>query len=141
MRALSGLKRPNGEPVYTQEYAQAVRAEKNRRKIIDQLGGQENMLASPADLIIGGGSRGGSKSYSLLLEALKDVRNKNFKAVILRNEKPDLDDLAEVSHEIFDQFGVYNKSKNDMTWNFDSGGFLRFSYFADIWEEFVKRFQ
>lgn len=141
MKPFSGLKMPNGEPVYTQEYAQGIRNERNRRRIIDQLGGQENMLASPADLIIGGGCRGGSKSYSLLLEVLKDVRNKNFRAVILRNEKPDLEDLVEVSHEVFDQFGVYNKSKNDMTWNFDSGAILRFSYFADEFEEFKKRFQ
>jgi len=141
MRAVSGLKMPNGDPVYSQEYAQNVRSQKDRRRIIDQLGGQENMLASPADLIIGGGCRGGSKSYSLLLEALKDVRNRNFRAVILRNEKPDLEDLVEVSHEVYDQFGVYNKSKNDMTWNFDSGAILRFSYYADEFEEFKKRFQ
>ena len=141
MMTLSGLKTPIGEEVYTQEYAQSVRDSKDRRRIIDQLGGQENMLASPADIIIGGGCRGGSKSYSLLLEALKDVYNRNFRAVILRNEKPDLEDLVEVSHEVYDQFGTYNKSKNDMTWNFNSGASLRFSYYADEFEEFKKRFQ
>lgn len=141
MRVHSGFYAPNGEPVYTQEYAQSIRDKKDHRRIIDQLGGQENMLASPADLIIGGGCRGGSKSFSLLLEVLKDVQNKNFRAVILRNEKPDLDDMVEVSHEVYDQFGTYNKSKNDMTWNFDSGAILHFSYYADEWEDFKKRFQ
>ena len=60
MMTLSGLKTPIGEEVYTQEYAQSVRDSKDRRRIIDQLGGQENMLASPADIIIGGGCRGGN---------------------------------------------------------------------------------
>jgi hypothetical protein len=132
---------PNGEPVYTQEYAQSIRDENNPLKIIAQLGGQENMLASPADFTISGGCRGGSKSYSLLLEAVKDCQNRNFRAIILRNEKPDLTDLEEVAHEVFDQYGVYNKSKNDMTWNFDAGGFLKFSYYEGEWTEFVKRFQ
>lgn len=141
MREFSGLFLPDGTPVYTQEYAQAVRDERNPRKIIAQLGGQENMLSSPADITIGGGSRGGSKSYSLLLEAQKDCQNKDFRAVILRNEKPDLEDLEEVSYEIFNQYGIYNKSRNDMTWNFNTGGFLKFSYYEGEWEAFKKRFQ
>ena len=141
MRVFSGLKMPNGEPVYTQEYAQSIRDERNPHKIIAQLGGQENMLSSPADITIGGGSRGGSKSYSLLLEAVKDCKNRNFRAMILRNEKPDLDDMIEVSYEVFDQYGIYNKSKNDMTWNFYAGGNLSFSYYEGEYEAFKKRFQ
>ena len=141
MKVLSGLKLPNGEPVYTQEYAQSIRDEKNPLKIIAQLGGQENMLSSPADITIGGGCRGGSKSYSLLLEAVKDCQNKNFRAMILRNEKPDLDDMIEVSYEVFNQYGTYNKSKNDMTWNFDAGGNLSFSYYDGDFEAFKKRMQ
>jgi hypothetical protein len=141
MKVFSGLKMPNGEPVYTQEYAQSIRDSKDPKKIIAQLGGQENMLSSPADLTIGGGCRGGSKSFSLLLEAQKDCQNPNFRGVILRNEKPDLEDLEEVAHEVFDQYGTYNKSRNDMTWNFDAGGFLKFNYYEGDWDAFKKRFQ
>lgn len=141
MKVFSGLKLPNGEPVYTQEYVQSLRDEKNPHRIIAQLGGQENMLASPADITIGGGSRGGSKTYSLLLETAKDCQNKNFRAMILRNEKPDLDDMIEVSYEVFSQYGIYNKSKNDMTWNFHKGGNLSFSYYEGDFESFKKRFQ
>lgn len=141
MKVFSGLKMPNGEPVLTQEYVQSIRDEKNPRKITAQLGGQENMLSSPADLTIAGGCRGGSKSYSLLLEAAKDCQNKNFRSVILRNEKPDLEDLEEVSYEVFSQYGTYNKSRNDMTWNFDAGGFLKFNYYEGEWEAFKRRFQ
>lgn len=141
MEVFSPLKLPNGEKIYTQEYVQRLRDEKKPNNIIAQLGGQENMLSSPADITIGGGCRGGSKSYSLLLEAQKDCLNKDFRAVILRNEKPDLEDLEEVSYEVFDQYGIYNKSRNDMTWNFNAGGFLRFSYYEGDWESFKKRFQ
>ena len=98
-------------------------------------------MSCPAQLLIFGGKRGGSKSYSLLLEALEDVHNKNFRACILRNEKPDLEDLEEVSEEVYGQYGIYNKSKNDMTWNFYSGAKLRFSYYEGDYEKFKKRFQ
>ena len=141
MRKYTGLYNKNGEPILTQEYAQSIRDENSPYRIIAQRGGQENMLASPADITIGGGCRGGSKSYSLLLEAAKDCQNKNFRSIILRNEKPDLDDLIDVSYEVFSQYGTFNKSKNDLTWNFDAGGFLKFSYYADEYNEFVRRFQ
>lgn len=141
MNALTGLKMPNGEPVYTQEYAQSIRNERNQHRIIAQFGGQENALSCPAQFMIFGGKRGGAKSYSLLMEALKDVQNKNFRACILRNEKPDLTDLVEVSDELYGQFGEYNKSQNDMTWNFYSGAKLKFSYYEGDWIAFQKRFQ
>ena len=113
----------------------------DRLKIIAQLGGQEKLLSNSADITIYGGSRGGGKSFGLLMEALKDVKNKYFRSVILRHELNDLSDIVETSYQIYDDFGKYNKSKNDMTWNFDKGGFLEFSYHADSVEDFVKRFQ
>lgn len=141
MKALSGLKTRNGEPVYTQQYVQSLREARNAKRIIAQLGGQENMLASPADITIGGGCRGGSKSYSLLLEALKNAQTRNFRSIILRNEKPDLQDLVDTSYEVFSQYGTYNKSLIDMTWNFHTGGFLKFNYYEGDFESFKKRMQ
>ena len=44
------------------------------------------MLSKDVDVLIGGGSRGGSKTFSLLLEALYDVYKKNFRAILFRNE-------------------------------------------------------
>lgn len=80
-------------------------------------------------------------SYALLMEALKDVKNKDMNSIILRNEKPDLSGLIEKSYKLFSPFGKYNKSINDMTWNFDKGGKLNFSYFADSLADFKMRFQ
>lgn len=131
----------NGQPVYTQEYAQFLREENNPRKILAQAGGQEDCLANPAQIIIYGGKRGAGKSYIILDGAVYDIENPNFRACILRNEKPDLTDLVEVSYELYGQYGDYNRSVNDMTWNFYSGAKLKFSYFEGEYEAFKKRFQ
>lgn len=141
----SGLKLDNGEPIYTQEYIQSLRdADKkhpDKLKIIAQRGGQERMLSIDADTKIVGGSRGGSKSFSSLMEVLKDIKNPDFHATILRNEKDDLQSLVTDSYKLFSQFGTYNKSQNDMTWNFDNGGWLKFSYYAGAYQDFKTRFQ
>ena len=82
-----------------------------------------------------------SKSFSSLMEVLKDIKNPDFHAVILRNEKDDLQSLITDSYKLFSQFGTYNKSQNDMTWNFGNGGWLKFSYYAGAYQEFKTRFQ
>lgn len=82
-----------------------------------------------------------SKSFSSLMEALKDIKNPDFHATILRNEKDDLQSLVTDSYKVFSQFGTYNKSQNDMTWNFQNGGWLKFSYYAGAYQDFKTRFQ
>ena len=82
-----------------------------------------------------------SKSFSSLMEVLKDIKNPDFHATILRNEKDDLQSLVTDSYKLFSQFGTYNKSQNDMTWNFTNGGWLKFSYYAGSYQDFKTRFQ
>lgn len=60
--------------------------------------------------------------------------------MLLRHEIDDLSDMVETSSTLYDDFGEYNKSKNDMR-NFYKGGFLKFSYHADTLDDFKKRFQ
>ena len=145
MEQLTAFFTHEGKPIYTQEYIQSLRdADKkhpDKLKIIAQRGGQERMLAIDADIKIVGGSRGGSKSFSSLMEVLKDIQNPDFHATILRNEKDDLQSLVTDSYKLFSQFGTYNKSQNDMTWNFNNGGWLKFSYYAGAYEDFKTRFQ
>lgn len=80
-------------------------------------------------------------SFSLLMETLKDIKNKDFEAIILRNEKDDLRGLVKTSYQLYDQFGIYNRAINDMTWNFSSGGSLKFSHYAGAYEDFETRFR
>lgn len=145
----SDLYMPDRSTVRTQEFANSVRKNvmdelkvtTSLHNYIDQAGAQENMLATDVDILIGGGSRGGSKSFSLLMEALYDIENPNFRALILRNEGPDLDNLIDDSKKLYSDFGSYNKSKDDRTWNFNNGGWLKFSYLEGNKDDFKKRFQ
>ena len=82
-----------------------------------------------------------SKSFSSLMEVLKDIKNPDFHAVIVRKEKDDLQSLITDSYKLFSQFGTYNKSQNDMTWNFTNGGWLKFSYYSRSFQDFKDRFQ
>lgn len=61
MEKFSGLHLPDGQPVYTQEYVASLRESKSDRFILAQKGAQERMLAQDVDILICGGSRGGSK--------------------------------------------------------------------------------
>lgn len=141
VRQFSGLNLTDGTPVFTQEYAQSLRDRKVSHDILSQAGGQEDCLSNPAQLIFYGGRRGAGKSYALLMNAMYNLLNKNFRACVLRNEKPDLTDLIETSYELYGQFGEYNRSMNDMTWNFYSGAKLKFNYYEGDYEAFKKRFQ
>lgn len=119
----------------------------NKRKIsrdsvrFPQKGGQTDMLASPADISIVGGARGGGKSYVLLMNALYDITNPNFRAIIFRKDLDDLSDIIDTSAELYSIYGTYNRAKNDMTWNFRSGGWLTFSYHSMEYNAFHDRYQ
>ena len=135
------VKTINGEETIPYKEIERMRHENNPRRIIAQRGCQEKFLATNADITIFGGNRGPGKTFSLLMEALKDIKNRNFNAVILRAEKGDFKGIIEKSNRLFGQFGTYNRSQNDMTWNFDNGGKLYLTYFSDPIEDFKKRFQ
>jgi hypothetical protein len=141
----TGITTTSGADVLTYDYVQSLReADKNRhdsRIIYAQAGCQEKFLASNADITIFGGQRGGGKSAALILEAVKDVQNKNFSCTLLRHEKDDLLGLISTSGEFLAPFGKYNRAINEMTWRFYAGGELKFSYFSDSLDEFKKRFQ
>ena len=78
-----------GMEVYTNKHIEELREERLDRNIIAQRGSQEIFLSDDADVRIFGGKRGGSKTFSLLLEALNDVNNPYFFATLLRKEKDD----------------------------------------------------
>lgn len=135
----------NGNQVLTYDFVESLRLEdkKERKKnfIASQRGGQENMLSSNADITIGGGSRGGSKSFSILLDGIYDITNEHFSAVILRKEKPDLSNIIEDSKIVFKDYGTYISSDKDMRWDLKNGGHIRFSYHAGDMDDFKTRFQ
>lgn len=145
MEQFSNIQTTSGFHVYSNEYIQKLRDldrdKNNPLRIIAQKGCQEKFLATTADITIFGGNRGPGKTFSLLMEGLKDIKNQYFNATLLRNEKDDLLDMINTSYLLYAPFGQYNKSINDMTWNFNNGGKLKFSYYSDSFEDFKKRFQ
>lgn len=145
MKKYSDLKTKEGQPILTQEFVDSLRKEiiarKNTNWIVPQAGGQERMLAQDVDILICGGSRGGSKSFSLLMEALKDIQRPDFHAIILRNNKKAMEKLIRDSKKLYTQYGTYNRSAADMTWYFDAGGTLEFKYHDDSDDDFKERFQ
>lgn len=80
-------------------------------------------------------------SFGLLFEAVKDIENPKFNAVILRNEKPDLENIINESNNIYSQYGEYKRSKDMMVWDFNNGGSLYFTHFAGSDNDFITRFQ
>lgn len=140
MCEIEAFKTLHGDDILSYEYIREKR-KTDDRSLIAQAGCQEKFLATHADITIFGGSRGGGKSFALLIEALKDVYNPFFNAIILREEKPDLDNLIDESNKIYEQYGKYNRSKDDMTWNFEKGGKLHFGIYSQPYTEFQKKYQ
>ena len=67
------LKTKDGAEVFDYSYIDKLRQKRSDKRIIAQRGCQEKFLATNADITIFGGNRGGSKSFSLLMESLKDI--------------------------------------------------------------------
>lgn len=145
MEIYENIRTKSGEPVFTYEYIENLRRLDREKpdplKVMPQRGCQEKFVASNADITIIGGNRGGGKSFAMLLDALPDVRNKFFVSVIFRKEKKDFDNLEKESSHLYSQYGKYNRSQSDMTWNFNKGGSLTFSHFSDTVFDFKERFR
>jgi predicted phage terminase large subunit-like protein len=93
------------------------------KEIRPQPGPQLSFLSSAADIVIYGGSAGGGKSWSLLLEVLRGVHNPAFNTVLFRRSFPMIRNpggLWDASCQIFPLVGAYPK-ETKLTWEFPSG--------------------
>ncbi len=91
---------------------------------------QRQFLSSSADICIFGGSAGGGKTWSLLLEPLYHVDNPGFQAVIFRRTYPQITQaggLWDQSCRVYPQLrAVPNKSEH--SWAFPSGAKVKFAH-------------
>jgi predicted phage terminase large subunit-like protein len=95
-----------------------------------QPGPQTDFLCSPADIAIFGGSRGGGKSFALLLEVLRNTPNSRFASVVFRRTYPQIQQeggLWDTSRQIFPYVGAVG-SQGSMTWKFKSGATVSFRH-------------
>lgn len=96
-----------------------------------QPGPQEQFLASPADIAIYGGARGGGKTYGLILEPLRHVQKSQFRGVIFRRTFPQIYQEGgpwDTSERIYPYAGA---TKNGSEWRFGSGSTVAFYHLAN----------
>jgi len=96
-----------------------------------QSGYQEMALSSPADIVIGGGAAGVGKTFTLLLESLRNVNNKGFGGVIFRRTNPMIraeGGLWDASEKLFSLIDGATPRRSQLEWSFTSGVKLKFSH-------------
>jgi hypothetical protein len=98
--------------------------------ILPQEGYQMKALSSSADIVIGGGAAGSGKTYSLLLDPLRDIGNKDFGGVIFRRTTPQIRNqggLWDTSMSIY-VHAAGTPRESSLEWTFPSGAKLKFSH-------------
>lgn len=97
-----------------------------------QQGPQEVFLSTPADIAIYGGAAGGGKTYALLLESLRHIKNPGFGAVIFRRQSIQITQeggLWDSSFEVYGGIcGAVPKTSSRRHWRFRSGARVSFAH-------------
>jgi hypothetical protein len=108
----------------------------SRLEIRPQPGPQQTFLSTSADIAVYGGSAGGGKTWSLLFEPLRHVKNPGFGGVVFRRTSPQITNeggLWDESEQLYPLVGgVGLTSTHD--WRFPSGanlGFRHLQYESD----------
>lgn len=91
---------------------------------------QEQFLSSSADIAIMGGAAGGGKSWSLLIEPLRNVSNKDFGAVIFRRTVPELTNEGGLWSEAARIYPLMDATpnENEKQYTFPKGGRVSFAH-------------
>lgn len=97
---------------------------------------QEMFLNSTADITLGGGAKGGGKTFTSLLIALKYMQDPKATGIIFRRTSTDMKNPGSIWDEAVDMYtGLYGTGKNgvkiknrEMEIIFPTGGKLKFSH-------------
>ena len=77
----------------------------------------------------------------MLMEGLYDIGNRHFNSVLFRKNKDDFDNIENESARWFRGLGRYNKSRDDMTWNFKTGAKMSFDTYDMDWKAFDAKYR
>lgn len=77
----------------------------------------------------------------MLMEGTYDITNKHYNSVLFRKNKDDFDNIENESKRWFANLGKYNKSKDDMTWNFKTGAKMSFDHFDMTPKDFEDKYR
>jgi len=101
-----------------------------RTEIRPQLGPQEQVLSTPADVAFFGGAAGGGKTWALLIEPLRHKDNAEFACVIFRRTYPQVTNpggLWDEAMKIYPLVGAAPR-QSELAWRFPSGATVRFAH-------------
>lgn len=118
-----------------------------RKKIVRINGASDNLkcrcitVSGSDHLYMTDGYTINHNTFQLLMGALYDIDKSRFNAIIFRKEKDDLTNIIRDSQALYKGEGAYNRSKDDMTWYFNSGATLSLTYYAGAYKDFLDRFQ
>ena len=96
---------------------------------------QELAVISPADVTFYYGTRGGGKSYCMLLHYalyLDRGYGKFYRGMVLGYEESSLTNILDISHQLFDDLPGAVYYSVEKTWEFRAGEILRFVFASDI---------
>lgn len=97
-----------------------------------QPGPQEAFLATPADVCIYGGAAGGGKTYGLLLEPLRHIKNPEFGAVIFRRNYTQITNqggLWDAARKVYRYVkGAFPLKTPKLHWEFTAGAKVNFAH-------------
>lgn len=109
----------------------AVASKRSESIVIQpQPGFQMKAAATPADIAILGGAAGLGKTFILLLEFLRHIRNKNWGGVVFRRTSPQIRSeggLWDTSMSIY-PFAGGKPKESFLEWEFPKGAKLKFSH-------------
>jgi predicted phage terminase large subunit-like protein len=100
-----------------------------RRVVEPHAGPQTDYFLSPADVLLYGGGAGGGKSFSLLIDPLRDIHRPGFRALLLRRTRPMLTMPGGLWDESFLHYPLLGGKANltDLYWRFPSGSVIQFA--------------
>jgi len=105
--------------------------EQKQRRIEPQEGFQYQFLSSTADIVIGGGAAGAGKTYALLVDPIRHVKNNpDFGGVVFRRTYPQIKaegGLWDTSMDLYPHAGG-KPSESNLEWRFKSKAKMKFSH-------------
>ena len=125
---------PYNTNILTKKIVQINRADEKQKCRCITVTGRDHLYMTNAFTI-------NHNTVTMLMEPMYDMRNKHFNGIIFRRNKDDFENIINESARWFGNLGKYNKSKDDMTWNFKSGAKLGFWYYDMQMSDFDIKFR
>lgn len=123
-----------------EEYVPVLREELKLKDndIIPQVGFQEAVLTSEANIMFIGGSRGAGKTFILLLDSLYDVHNPRFGAMFFRKETRELEKKGGVYDKATELYPLLGGKGTKLKYVFPSGAYVIFDHLQNENEKTIE---